>query len=81
MATKRKSSETEGARMATEERVSQAISDIVLVRVNDHIGKFLRGYEAFPLPLMIEQFSDAIGEDPATAVLVPNTCAVAAIVR
>jgi hypothetical protein len=30
---------------------------------------------------MIEQFSDAIGEDPATAVLVPNTCAVAAIVR
>jgi hypothetical protein len=36
--------------MATEERVSQAISDIVLVRVNDHIGKFLRGYEAFPLP-------------------------------
>jgi hypothetical protein len=40
------------------------IHDIGTVRVNDHIHKFLRGYESLTLPLLIEHFAQAIEEEP-----------------
>ena len=40
------------------------IHDIGAIRVNDHIHKFLRGYESLTLPLLIEHFAQAIEEEP-----------------
>jgi hypothetical protein len=40
------------------------IHDIGTVRVNDRIGKCLKGFETLPLPLLIEHFGEAVLGDP-----------------
>ena len=47
-----------------EEKTMAKIHDIGAIRVNDHIHKFLRGYESLTLPLLIEHFAQAIEEEP-----------------
>jgi hypothetical protein len=40
------------------------INDIGTARVNDHIDKFVKGYESLTLPQLVEHFNEAIEGDP-----------------